>query len=371
MLALEYTEAAFYQEALERGACRAISRSTPRSSWSTRRPTSRSSSRRWGAAAEPAPRHEFGDRTKDAEAFTAAAVKLEDLAVATYNGQAVNLTPASLKAAARIVSVEGRHAAWIRSIVGDVPATEATDPAIKEAETRAAADRLRLEGGVSRMDFLLDDLDTDGALREAGENAGISRATFLGGTVAGAVAAFAIAPTAEAAGSQDVAVLNFALVLEYLQSSFYTEAERSKALRGKAEDAATRVGAVERAHVAAFKELLGRKAVKRPAFDFRGTTEAERPFLKTAVAFEDLAVAAYKGQAPRLRSKPVLAAAVAIHSVEARHAAWMRFLFGVQPAVNAFDDASPKAEVQRLVAATHFVVARPRTKMRRNPRFTG
>jgi hypothetical protein len=224
---------------------------------------------------------------------------------------------------------------------------------------------------MSGMDFLLEDLDIDGALREAGENAGISRAGFIGGTVAGLMGAFAIAPAAEAAGGHDVAVLNFALVLEYLQSSFYTEAERSKALHGKAEDAASRLGAVERAHVAAFKDLLGRKAVKRPAFNFRGTTEAQRPFLKTAVAFEDLAVAAYKGQAPRLRAKPVLAAAVAIHSVEARHAAWMRFLFGVQPAVNAFDDASSKAEVSRVVGSTHFIVARPHTKMRRNPRFTG
>jgi Ferritin-like domain len=221
------------------------------------------------------------------------------------------------------------------------------------------------------MDFLLHDLDTDGALREAGENAGISRATFLGGTVAGAVAAFAIVPTADAASSGDVAVLNFALVLEYLQSSFYTEAERSKALHGKAEDAAKRIGAVERAHVTAFKHLLGRKAVKRPEFNFRGTTEGQRAFLKTAVAFEDLAVAAYKGQAPRLRSKQVLAAAVSIHSVEARHAAWMRFLFGVQPAVNAFDDAASKSEIEHVVGATHFVVARPRTTMSRRPRFTG
>jgi Ferritin-like domain len=166
-------------------------------------------------------------------------------------------------------------------------------------------------------------------------------------------------------------VLNFALVLEYLQSSFYTEAERSKALRGKADDAARRVGAVERAHVEAFKGLLGRKAVERPAFNFRGTTESERAFLKTAVAFEDLAVAAYKGQAPRLRSKEVLAAALAIHSVEARHAAWMRYLFGVQPAVAAFDDAAPKSEIQRVVGATRFIVSRPRTKARRRPRFIG
>jgi hypothetical protein len=221
------------------------------------------------------------------------------------------------------------------------------------------------------MDFLLDDLDTDGALREAGENAGISRAAFLGGTVAGAVAAFAVTPTAQAASRQDVAVLNFALVLEYLQSSFYTEAERSKALRGKADDAARRVGAVERAHVAAFKQLLGRKAIERPAFNFRGTTESERAFLKTAVAFEDLAVAAYKGQAPRLRSKAVLAAALSIHSVEARHAAWMRYLFGVQPAVAAFDDAASKPEIQRVVGATRFIVSRPRTQARRRPNFTG
>src|SRR5919108_5278615 len=199
------------------------------------------------------------------------------------------------------------------------------------------------------MDVLLKELDTDGALREAAENAGISRAAFLGGTIAGLAAALGAAPAAAAVSRNDVDVLNFALVLESLQSSFYTEAERSKALHGRADAATRRVGAVERAHVKAFKGLLGRKAIARPTFDFRGTTESNRAFLKTAVAFEDLAVEAYKGQAPRLRSKQVLAAALAIHSVEARHAAWMRYLFGVQPAVAAFDDAASKAKIERVV----------------------
>jgi hypothetical protein len=221
------------------------------------------------------------------------------------------------------------------------------------------------------MDFLLDELDSDGALREAGEKAGITRAVFLGGTVAGAVAALAIAPTAEATSRGDVAILNFALVLEYLQASFYTEAERSKALHGKADDATRRVGAVERAHVKAFKQLLGREAVRRPTFNFRGTTESERAFLKTAVAFEDLAVAAYKGQAPLLRSKDVLAAAIAIHSVEARHAAWMRYLYGVQPAVAAFDDPDPKQKIERVVRSTGFIVSRPRTEEHQRPPFIG
>jgi rubrerythrin len=137
VLAVEYTEAAFYREALARGGLRGDLKDYAETVLEHEKAHVGFLEQALGAAAEPAPRHEFGDRTKDEKAFIAAAVKLEDLAVATYNGQAVNLTAASLKAAARIVSVEARHAAWIRSIAGEVPATEATDPAVKEAETRA------------------------------------------------------------------------------------------------------------------------------------------------------------------------------------------------------------------------------------------
>ena len=137
VLAVEYTEVAFYGEALERGGLRGELAKYAEIVLEHEKAHVAFLKKALGGAAEPAPRHDFGDRTKDAKAFTAAAVTLEDLAVATYNGQAVNLTPASLKAAARIVSVEGRHAAWIRSLVGDVPATEATDPSVTEDETRA------------------------------------------------------------------------------------------------------------------------------------------------------------------------------------------------------------------------------------------
>lgn len=137
VLTLEHTEAAFYQEALARGGLRGDLKAYAQVVLEHEKAHVAFLKQALGAAADPAPRHEFGDRTKDAEAFAVAAVKLEDLVVATYNGQAVNLTPASLNAAARIVSVEGRHAAWIRSIIGDVPATEATDPAVTEAQTRS------------------------------------------------------------------------------------------------------------------------------------------------------------------------------------------------------------------------------------------
>lgn len=218
-----------------------------------------------------------------------------------------------------------------------------------------------------------DRLDADGALAEAAERAGVvSRGTFLAGALGGTAALLALASEPAAAqGSRDVSILNYALTLEYLQAAFYTEAERMRALRGRASNAAVVVGGVERAHVRAFKDVLGSKAVKSPSFDFQGTTEDQNAFLKTAVAFEDLAVEAYKGQAPRLQAESALAAALSIHSVEARHAAWMRYLFGVEPATHAFDQPRSKPQVTRVVQSTNFITSSPSTERKRMPRYTG
>ena len=231
--------------------------------------------------------------------------------------------------------------------------------------------------GYANFDAFLAAVDREGALRETRELAAMSasRRHFLRlSTVGIATVLFADAHTASAAvdlSASDVSILTSALVLEYLQASFYTEAERSGALAGKTAQAARIVGATEREHVKAFLELLGSKAVERPAFNFQGVTEQQQPFLKTAVAFEDLAVAAYKGQAPKLESRPVLAAAVGIHSVEARHAAWMRELFGITPAVRAFDQPASRTSINRVVAATHFIVQKPHMKRRRKPKYSG
>lgn len=218
-----------------------------------------------------------------------------------------------------------------------------------------------------------DRLDVDGALGEAAERAGVvTRGTFLAGALGGTAALVGLAAEPAAAQTaRDVAILNYALTLEYLQAAFYTEAERMGALRARAAEAAEVVGAVERAHVKAFKDVLGSKAVKRPSFDFQGTTEDQNAFLKTAVAFEDLAVEAYKGQAPRLQTNSALAAALAIHSVEARHAAWMRYLFGVEPATRAFDQPRSKQQITRVVESTNFISSSPSTQRKRTPRYTG
>jgi Ferritin-like domain len=224
-------------------------------------------------------------------------------------------------------------------------------------------------------DLACEDLDRDGALRQAAhELERTSRAGFLGALAGGLASAVSLArpPAVGAALTRnDVAILNYALTLEYLQDSFYTEAERKGALSGPAARLTRVVGAVERAHVKALRKVLGERAVARPFFDFRGVTEDQPAFVRTAVAFEDLAVAAYKGQAHLIRSPEVLAAAVGIHSVEARHAAWIRYIAGVTPAAEPFDGRKTKAQTLGLVRSTRFVVGRPRTGSRRNPRFTG
>jgi hypothetical protein len=203
---------------------------------------------------------------------------------------------------------------------------------------------------------------------------GDTRAGFLGRAAVGGAAllgALSLADRAGATAKSDVAILNYALTLEYLQSAFYTEAERLGAIRGKLKQIPRQIGAVERAHVSALKAALGRAAVKRPAFNFRGVTEDNVKFLRTAVAFEDLGAAAYKAQAARIKAPALLAAAVSIHSVEARHAAWMRFLAGVTPAASAFDEGKSASEVRGIVASTHFIVAHPKRTSRKRPKYTG
>ncbi len=230
-----------------------------------------------------------------------------------------------------------------------------------------------MSADVPALELGLSELDADGALTEALSRTPLTRTRLLqaGAGVGAVVAMLAEAESADAFASSDVSILNYALTLEYLQASFYTEAERVGALRGRARHAARVLGAVERAHVAALQKALGNAAIGRPRFNFQGTTEDGQKFLQTAVAFEDLAVAAYKGQAPLIKSDGLLAAAISIHSVEARHAAWMRHLFGIIPAAAAFDQPEGRSRIERIVQSTHFIAAQPRTTGKGAPRYTG
>jgi ferritin-like protein len=225
-------------------------------------------------------------------------------------------------------------------------------------------------------DLTLEAVDRSGAIAETFDQlTGGTRAEFLGkaviggGALAAALEMPALAQPRNTA--KDIAILRFDLGLEYLQAAMYSEAERLGEVSPKTLEWSRVVGANERGHVRAIKGLLGPDAIKSPSFNFRGVTEDDKVFTETAVAFEDLTAALLKTQAVQVDSREILAALATLHSVEARHAAWIRHIAGVVPAADAFDEPTSKARVVRLVDSTNFVTSAPRTKGRRRPRYTG
>jgi Ferritin-like domain len=175
----------------------------------------------------------------------------------------------------------------------------------------------------------------------------IRRALVAGGTLSlGGVVVAGLPRFARSAPSpsQDVRVLNLVLLLEYLEEAFYADAVRRGDLKGELRQFAKVVGGHERAHVAFIKKALGSAARKRPRFAFEDATSNPTKFTATALALEDLSVAAYNGQTTNL-TKGTLAAAARIVSVEARHAAWIRFIAGEVPAPDPTDAPATADEV--------------------------
>lgn len=223
--------------------------------------------------------------------------------------------------------------------------------------------------------FDLDTVDRDGAVREAADAlvndpaiaeraaGGDTRAQMLrkmalgGGAVLGGGALLALPSVAAAqsgrGAAQDQRILNYALTLEYLEAAFYAEAIRVGAISGEPLRFARTAGAHETAHVEFLRSALGSAAVASPTFDFKGTTGATGTFLSTAVTLEDTGVAAYLGQSFRFSTTRLTLIAAHVLVVEARHAAWVRFLTpGRVPAEDAFNGTTFQNGVPRGGYAT-------------------
>lgn len=186
----------------------------------------------------------------------------------------------------------------------------------------------------------LDEVDVDGAVREAADEvAGDTRLSFLkkaglaGGAVMGGGAVIsALAPSAFAAsqkgrppakfGKGDIGILNYALTLEYLESQFYAKVVAANLFSGKVGGLLKTFGSQEESHVTALKAAvtkLGGTPAEAPKGVFPIHSATQVALL--AYTVENLGASAYLGQAAKIQSPEVLASALAIHTVEARHAA--------------------------------------------------
>jgi rubrerythrin len=194
---------------------------------------------------------------------------------------------------------------------------------------------------------------TDSALRELADDPSSRKRFFkmLGG--AGAVSAATVliaacgddkksatttgaaasASSSDADNASDLKIVNYALTLEYLEATFYQEVLDSGVIKDKKiGDLAKALADTERQHVDALiataKSLGGTPATK-PKTKFQDTiAKGATAVLETAATVENLGAAAYLGQAGNIKSKDILAAALSIHSVEARHAAALNQLVG-------------------------------------------
>ncbi len=233
------------------------------------------------------------------------------------------------------------------------------------------------------MAFNLEEVDVDGAIREAQEEvSGDTRLSFLkkgamagGAALSGGAILSALVPGAAMAasatrqrpptklgtltlGSGDVGILNYALLLEYLEATFYAEALKNNVAKGDKQLSAFLKGtaADEAKHVKFLKTALGKSGIAKPSFDFGKAVTDKATFAATSYVLENTGVHAYHGQLTNIKATANLLYAAEIATVEGRHAGAIALYLGkpVAPA-SAFDSPLGAGQVVKAVTATKFI----------------
>jgi hypothetical protein len=189
----------------------------------------------------------------------------------------------------------------------------------------------------------------DRQARNGWTRGGLLRALIGGGAIAAGGAAMGArtesgSSLAAQAGDADAKILNFFLLLEYVQEGFYRQAVETGGLTGDLLEYATTVAEQETEHVAFLTERLGSRARARPKLSFDESLATGDRFRDTAIDLEETALAGYVGQGANLTTDAITSVATLV-SVEARQAAWIRDIAGVKAAPNVADPARKPADV--------------------------
>jgi rubrerythrin len=169
-------------------------------------------------------------------------------------------------------------------------------------------------------------------------------------TTSTAAAPAATSTSSTAGGSGDIGILNYALTLEYLETAFYEKVIAAGLFSGKVGALIKDFGRQEASHVAALKAAvskLGGTPATEPSAKFPITSATQ--VAELAYTVENLGASAYLGQAGNIQSAEVLASALAIHSVEARHAATLGTL--VKKSVTPDGAFAKPADMSTVLAA--------------------
>lgn len=132
-------------------------------------------------------------------------------------------------------------------------------------------------------------------------------------------------------GQGDLGILNYALTLELFEREFYKKTLETDFLSGKTKQLFQVIYQHEQEHVDAVKALVEQFAgdpVPMPRANY--PLNSERNILNAAATFENLGASAYLGAAGAITDKSILAAALSIHTVEARHAASLNQIVGIE-----------------------------------------
>jgi rubrerythrin len=215
----------------------------------------------------------------------------------------------------------------------------------------------RPAGIVERL--VRDDFDRKRFLKMAGAAAGTSFGAFVlaacGSSKSKTAASTAAAPASTSTAAQnsstgDLAIVNYALTLEYLETEFYEKVVASGLFNGKVGSLIKDFGRQEQTHVEALKgtaEKLGGTPAAKPEGKF--PIESASQVAQLAYTVENLGASAYLGQAGSIQSPEVLATALAIHTVEARHAATLGTL--VKKSVTPDGAFAKPADMPTVLAA--------------------
>jgi len=199
-------------------------------------------------------------------------------------------------------------------------------------------------------------LDSNGTRREMLRRTGIAGAGFVAGGVlfngmlSPAQAAGITFSTKKKSAANDAKIANYALTLEYLETEFYEKVDASGLFKGATASLIKEFGDQELTHVEALKGAvtkLGGTPAEKPMGKF--PIENANQVAGLAYTVENLGASAYLGQAAKIQNAELLAAALAIHTVEARHAATLGTL--VKKSITPDGAFAKPADMSTVLAA--------------------